>query len=117
MQGDLSSAMRVGRCRSWRSRVNTDRSTPWTSRRSGDDRSGVGSTALNVRFLPHHGLDATTAITSDVAMSVVSGVAEVLLVGICVALVGRRLDVGELPEGTVESSCWRSWPSGSSSPS
>jgi glycosyltransferase 2 family protein len=61
---------------------------------------GIGSTALNVKFLQHQGVDATTAITADVATGLVSGVAELLVVGLCVWVTGARFDVGELPPGT-----------------
>jgi uncharacterized membrane protein YbhN (UPF0104 family) len=62
--------------------------------------AGLGSTALNVRFMRRQGVDATPAITADVAAGVVSGAAEVTLAGICLLAARRRLDVGGLPAGT-----------------
>jgi undecaprenyl-diphosphatase len=62
--------------------------------------AGLGSTALNVRFMKRQGVDATSAITSDVASGVVSGAAEVALAGICLLAARRRLDIGGLPAGT-----------------
>jgi uncharacterized membrane protein YbhN (UPF0104 family) len=61
---------------------------------------GIGSTALNVKFLQRQGIDATTAVTADVATGLVSGVAELLVVGLCVWMTGGRFDFGELPPGT-----------------
>ena len=62
--------------------------------------AGLGSTALNVRFMKRQGVDATSAITADVASGVVSGIAEVTLAGICLLAARRRLDLGGLPAGT-----------------
>jgi uncharacterized membrane protein YbhN (UPF0104 family) len=62
--------------------------------------AGLGSTALNVRFLQRRGIDATSAITADVATSVVSGVAEIGLVLLCLRSARHRLEIGGLPPGT-----------------
>ena len=62
--------------------------------------AGLGSTALNVRFLQRQGIDATSAITADVATSVVSGVAEIGLVLMCIRSARHRLEIGGLPPGT-----------------
>ncbi len=62
--------------------------------------AGVGSTALNVRFMQRHGVDATSAITADVATSIVSAIGELLLVAVCFRFVGTRFNLGELPAGT-----------------
>jgi uncharacterized membrane protein YbhN (UPF0104 family) len=61
--------------------------------------AGLGSTALNVRFLRRQGIDATSAIMSDVATSMVSGIAEIGLVLICVRSARHDLDIGGLPPG------------------
>jgi undecaprenyl-diphosphatase len=62
--------------------------------------AGLGSTALNVRFMKRQGVDATSAITSDLATSVVSGAAELLLVAFCLRTARHGLNIGELPAGT-----------------
>jgi glycosyltransferase 2 family protein len=62
--------------------------------------AGLGSTALNVQFMRRQGVDATSAITSDVATSLVSGVAELLLAAVCLRWASERLHFGELPPGT-----------------
>jgi undecaprenyl-diphosphatase len=62
--------------------------------------AGLGSTALNVRFMKRQGVDATSAITADVATSVVSGAAELLMVALCLRAARHRLNIGELPAGT-----------------
>ncbi|HEU4840384.1 MAG TPA: lysylphosphatidylglycerol synthase domain-containing protein, partial [Ilumatobacteraceae bacterium] len=62
--------------------------------------AGLGSTALTIGFQGRAGIDATTALTTDVAMGLVSGVVEVALALVCAGVAGRRLDVGGLPPGT-----------------
>jgi glycosyltransferase 2 family protein len=62
--------------------------------------AGLGSTALNVRFMQRQGVDAASTITADVATGVVSGIAEVTLALVCLWVAGTRLNVGELPPGT-----------------
>jgi uncharacterized membrane protein YbhN (UPF0104 family) len=61
--------------------------------------AGIGSTALNVRFMQRQGVDAASAVTADLATGVVSGVAELLLVFLCARSLGSRLDTGNLPGG------------------
>jgi len=61
--------------------------------------AGLGSTALTVGFQRRAGIDATSALTTDVAMGLVSGVVEVALALVCASVAGRRLDLGELPPG------------------
>jgi uncharacterized protein (TIRG00374 family) len=62
--------------------------------------AGIGSTALNVRFMQRQGVDAASAVTADLATGIVSGVAELLLIAICARSLGNRLDTGGLPPGT-----------------
>jgi undecaprenyl-diphosphatase len=61
--------------------------------------AGLGSTALTVNFQRRAGIDAASALTTDVAMGLVSGVVEVALALLCAWSAGRRLDIGELPDG------------------
>jgi undecaprenyl-diphosphatase len=62
--------------------------------------AGIGSTALNVRFMQRQGVDAASAITADVATSIVSGVAEIILVAACIHSARGRFHIDELPAGT-----------------
>jgi glycosyltransferase 2 family protein len=62
--------------------------------------AGLGSTALTVGFQGRAGIDATSALTTDVAMGLVSGVVEVGLALVCAWIAGRHLDLGGLPPGT-----------------
>jgi undecaprenyl-diphosphatase len=62
--------------------------------------AGLGSTALNVKFMKRKGVAPASAVTADVATGVVSGVAEVLLAGVCLLAARRDFRFGELPAGT-----------------
>src|SRR5262245_20131438 len=62
--------------------------------------AGLGSTALNVRFMQRQGVDAASAVTADLATGMVSGIAELLLIAICARTLGSRFDTGGLPPGT-----------------
>lgn len=67
---------------------------------AGPEGRHPGSTALNVKFMQRQGVKATSAVTADLATSPVAGVAEIILVAICVRFATTAFHLGELPPGT-----------------
>ncbi len=59
----------------------------------------VGSAAMNIRFLQGQGVDAATAVTSGVAISFLSTVAQVLLFTVCLLATGGDWSTQGLPDG------------------
>jgi uncharacterized membrane protein YbhN (UPF0104 family)/tRNA A-37 threonylcarbamoyl transferase component Bud32 len=59
----------------------------------------VGSAAMNIRFLQGQGVDAATAVTSGVAISFLSTVAQVLLFTVCLLATGGEWSTQGLPDG------------------
>jgi uncharacterized membrane protein YbhN (UPF0104 family)/tRNA A-37 threonylcarbamoyl transferase component Bud32 len=59
----------------------------------------VGSAAMNIRFLQGQGVDAATAVTSGVAISFLSTVAQVLLFTVCLLATGGDWTTQGLPDG------------------
>jgi uncharacterized membrane protein YbhN (UPF0104 family)/tRNA A-37 threonylcarbamoyl transferase component Bud32 len=59
----------------------------------------VGSAAMNIRFLQGQGVDAATAVTSGVAISFLSTVAQVLLFTVCLLATGGEWSTQGVPEG------------------
>ena len=59
----------------------------------------VGSAAMNIRFLQGQGVGATVAVTSGVAISFLSTVAQVLLFTVCLLATGGDWNTQGLPDG------------------
>ena len=59
----------------------------------------VGSAAMNIRFLQGQGVDAATAVTSGVAISFLSTVAQILLFTVCLLATGGEWSTNGLPDG------------------
>jgi uncharacterized membrane protein YbhN (UPF0104 family) len=59
----------------------------------------VGSAAMNIRFLQGQGVDAATAVTSGVAISFLSTVAQVLLFTVCLLATGGEWSSQGVPDG------------------
>ena len=59
----------------------------------------VGSAAMNIRFLQGQGVGAAVAVTSGVAISFLSTVAQILLFTVCLLATGGEWNTHGLPDG------------------